>query len=250
MTTITVFTFKGGTGKSTSALNIADCLARKGNRVLLADLDSQRTLSAFVGKDSLPEGHALDWLSGKAIEPICLDDAKPQRLWIIPGCFHVNQVDLSARNVVAAGLKSLTTSHAFDYVILDCATGLTPLNVQAVLAADRILIPTLSEMASLKGLAETAMLIRGDAENADKPIDVIRTRHRAQLKLTKKSDSLLIEGATEIGFNLISVVIPENIQVAEAGDSGLPVSRFAKRSRGALAYEAMTTEMRKLWGKK
>lgn len=106
----------------------------------------------------------------------------------------------------------------------------------------------MNEPASLKGLSEAVELIRG--ERADIPIDVVRTRYKPRLVLTKEADDLLIEAAVELGYRLLHTTIPDNIAVAESIAVQQPVSTYAPKSSGARAYQSLAKECIKYWGTK
>jgi chromosome partitioning protein len=143
---------------------------------------------------------------------------------------------------------ALSKLRGFDIVLMDCPPGLSPASVQAILASDRILIPTTLEPASLKGLSEAVELIRGERE--DIAIDVVRTRYKPRLVLTKEADELLTEAAAELDYRLLLTTIPDNIAVAESIAQQQPVTEYAKRSSGAKAYKSLAKECIKHWEKK
>jgi chromosome partitioning protein len=107
-------------------------------------------------------------------------------------------------------------------------------------------VPTLCEPAALKGLSEAVSLIRD--EKPDVPIEVLRTRYKPRLVLTREADDLLIESAEDLGYRLLHTTIPENIQVAESIAQQQPVLNYASESSGAKAYRSLAKECSKLWG--
>lgn len=108
-----------------------------------------------------------------------------------------------------------------------------------------MLLPTLCEPASLKGLSEAIELIRGDSP--DKPVDVLRTRYKRTLVLTREADDLLVESAEDLGYRLLYTTIPENISVAESIAQQQPVTEYAPESAGAMAYKSLAKEVSKIW---
>ena len=110
---------------------------------------------------------------------------------------------------------------------------------------DRILIPTLCEPASLKGLAEAVSLIRED--RTEIPIDVLRSRYKPRLRLTQDADELLKDAAAELNYQLLQTVIPENIAIAEAIAQQQSVLNYAPKSSGTQAFKALAKECSKLW---
>jgi chromosome partitioning protein len=241
MLKISVFNFKGGTGKSSTTLNLGAALATPKRQVLLVDLDGQRTLSFGLGLDG-QQPTTLDWLTNK--KTVAPTPTSIKYLSLIPGDIGMFRIT-SDRDLFTPALSQIKS---FDIVLMDCPPGLSPASVQAILSSDRILIPTLCEPASLKGLSEAVELIRG--ERTDIPIDVVRTRYKPRLVLTKEADDLLIEASVELNYRLLHTVIPDNIAVAESIAQQKPVLEYAPNSNGAKAYKSLGKECIKYWEKK
>lgn len=240
MLIVAIFNFKGGTGKSTSALNLGAALAQQKQKVLLIDLDGQRTLSFGLGFDgSVPT--ALDWLTSKqAIDPIA---TQVKNLFLIPGDIGLFRLSTNA-DLFTPSLKRIRPLEV-DIVLMDCPPSLGVVSVQAILSSDRVLVPTLCEPAALKGLSEAVSLIRD--ENPSIPIDVLRCRYKRTLVLTREADDMLVGGAEDLNYRLLYTSIPENIQVAEAIAQQQPVLDYAPQSSGASAYKSLAKEVKKLW---
>lgn len=238
MLTIAVFSLKGGNLKTTTALSLGAALA-KSYSVGLVDLDGQRTLSFGVGMDGA-EPTALDWLRGDGEE---LPLKTPfNQLYVIPGDLGMFRLSTD-KDLMLPALKRLKV---LDLYFLDCPPSLSVASVQAIEAADRVLVPTLCEPAALKGVAETIQLIR--EEMPDKPIDVLRGQYDPRLVLTREADSMLIDAAEDMGFRLLHTTIPKNIAVAESIAQQKPVTAYAPKSTGAIAYKALAKEISKVWG--
>ena len=239
MLSVAIFNFKGGTGKSTTALNLGAALSRNKQQVLLIDLDGQRTLSFGLGLD----GHsptALDWLTSKEVfAPLA---TQTPNLSLIPGDMGMFRLTADC-DLFTPFLKRLI---GFDVVVMDCPPSLSVASVQAILVSNRVLVPTLCEPAALKGLSEAIALIR--QEKAQMPIEVLRTRYKSRFVLTREIDDMLIESAEDLGYRLLHSVIPDNIQVAESIAQQRPVLDYAPRSTGATAYKSLAKECKKLWG--
>ena len=237
MLKIAVFNFKGGTGKSTTTLNLGASLATSKRKVLLIDLDGQRTLSFGLGKDG-DAPTALSWLGDGEIQPL---ETSTKNLWLIPGDIGMFQLN-AEEDLFTPALNKLKD---FDVCLMDCSPGLGIASVQAILASDRVLIPVINEPAVLKGLSEALQLIKG--ERPDVKIDVVRVRYRPKLVITREADNLLTEAAAETGYTLLKTIVPENISVAEAIAQQKPVTDYAPRSSGAKAYKSLANEYVRLW---
>ncbi|HEY9599689.1 MAG TPA: ParA family protein [Cyanophyceae cyanobacterium] len=237
MLKVAIFNFKGGTGKSTTALNLGASLTAKTRQVLLVDLDGQRTLSFGLGLDG-QQPTALEWLIEGKTSPL---ETGVKNLWLIPGNLGMFQLEAES-DLFTPALSKLTE---FDICLMDCSPGLSAASVQAILASDRILVPVICEPAVLKGLSEAVQLIR--EERPDVPIDVLRCRYRPRLVITKEADELLTEAAGELGYRLLKTVVPDNIAVAEAIAHASSVIAYSSRSSGAKAYKALAKECLEIW---
>ncbi len=237
MLKVAVFNFKGGTAKSTTTLNLGACLATSKRKVLVIDLDGQRTLSFGLGLDG-DAPTALNWLGEGEVQPIA---TKTKNLWLIPGDLGMFQLDTDS-DLFTPALAKLTE---FDVCLMDCSPGLGIASVQAILSSDRVLMPVICEPAVLKGLSEAVQLIR--EERPDAPIDVVRVRYRPKLVITREADNLLAEAAQELNYRLLKTTVPENISVAEAIAHQQPVTEYAPRSSGAKAHKALAKEYLGVW---
>jgi len=240
MLKIAVFNFKGGTGKSTSCINLGAALAHAKKRVLLIDLDGQRTLSFGLGLDGQTPT-ALDWLtSSEVFVPLATTN---KNLFLIPGDIGMFRLTADS-DLFAPALNSLIPL-SYDICLMDCPPSLSIAAVQAILSSDRVLVPTLCEPAALKGLSEAVALIRG--EKAAVPIDVLRNRYKRNLLLTREADDLLVGSAEDMDYHLLYATIPENIAVAESIAQQKPIIDYAPKSSGAVAYKSLAKEVLKLW---
>ena len=237
MLKVAVFNFKGGTGKSTTTINLGANLATSKRQVLLIDLDGQRTTSFGLGLDG-DTPTARDWLAGEEINPLA---SKTKNVWLIPGDLGMFQLE-TTEDLFTPALAKLTK---FDVCLMDCSPGLGIASVQAILTSDRVLMPVICEPAVLKGLSEAVELIR--EERSDVPIDVVRVRYRPQLLITRESDNLLTSAAVDLNYRLFKTTIPENIAVAEAIAHQQPVNTYSSRSSGAFAYKALAKECLEVW---
>jgi chromosome partitioning protein len=238
---------KGGVGKTTTVVNLAADLARLGQRILIIDLDSQANATSALGVDrTTVEASAYDVLAeGAAIEQVAVG-TPVEGLRLVPGT-----TGLAALEVELAGVdqrercldRALEASREpYDRILLDCPPSLGLLTVNALTAADGVLIPVQCEYLALEGLTQliaTIGLIR-DHLNPELAIDgAILTMYDARTNL---SADVAAEVRRHLGDKVFETIIPRSVRLSEAPSYGLPVELYRPDSRGAEAYRALAAE--------
>jgi len=238
---------KGGVGKTTTAINLAACLALEGLRILLVDCDPQANTTSGLGFQRDDNRHSIyDVLVGdsKAVQVILPTEI--DLLWLLPG-----SKNLIGANIELAGAedRALRLRQAlqpiqdrFDLVILDCPPALDLLTLNALAAANTLIVPMQAEYFALEGISElisTLERVRA-AFNPDVTIEgVLLTMYDDRTNLAQQVTETLREYFRE---RLYVTVIPRNIRLAEAPSHGKPVALYDPRSRGAEAYFELAGE--------
>ena len=247
---IAVANQKGGVGKTTTAVNLAACLAAVGRRVLLFDLDPQANATSGLGLEKtegasayrvlLGEGSLLDKIKGTAFE----------RLEVVP-----SEVDLCGADVelarsdnyllrVTAALKPVLESQRFDVVFIDCPPSLGILTLNAFAASDGLLIPLQCEYYALEGISMMNRVLTQLRDAGVNPrlgiFGVVMTMFDGRTKL---SNEVVGEVRNLLGARVFETVIPRSTRLAEAPSFGKPIIHYDKYSAGAAAYEVLAQEV-------
>ena len=231
---ITLANFKGGVGKSTSTAAIGACLAMKGYKVLLVDLDGQSNLTLYyVPNADIMEDSIFDTLVyGKAIPII---NVKPN-LDIVPSSLEMSSAEIAMTNTLLSDVKV-----NYDFILIDCPPSLGIVTTNAFIAADEILVPMTPELLPLKGMkmldsfVSSLKVVRPSVKLSG--VFITRYNHR---KLNKAVSEALKKRYADITFKTI---IRENISIAESAGSGQSIFEYEPNSNGAKDYLELTEEI-------
>jgi len=240
---------KGGVGKTTTVVNLGSYLALAGERVLVVDLDPQGNATSGLGLDrNVIERSVYDAvIDGARIGELTMRGPIPG-LDVVPSAIalagaEVELAPVEGRERRLARLLSEIID-AYDYILVDCPPSLGLLTVNALTAADAVLIPLQCEYYALEGLTQllaTLDLVR-DHLNPDLYIKgIVLTMYDGRTNL---SADVAGEVRRHLGERVYDTVIPRSVRLSEAPSHGLPISRYSPDSSGAVAYAALAAEMR------
>ena len=246
--TIAIANQKGGVGKTTTAINLAACLAEKGNSVLVIDIDPQGNTTSGLGinKKKLKET-VYDMMLGECTLEECKAKSCMKNLYVLP-----SDVDLAGAEIELIGvdnrefiLKKLIdpVRDQYDFIIIDCPPSLNMLTVNAMTTANTVLVPIQCEYYALEGLSDllhTVSLVQ-ERLNPDLAMEgVVFTMFDARTNL---SNQVVENVKNYLGQNIYKTVIPRNVRLAEAPSYGQPINIYDPKSAGAEAYAMLADEV-------
>ena len=252
---IAIFNQKGGVGKTTTNINLAACLALKGKKVLVLDLDPQGNTTSGLGisKKNL-ETTSYDLLVDDSIKTeAAIYRTNVQNMDIIPASVDLSGAEIELVQIegrekrLKKALESI--KNTYDYIFVDCPPSLSLLTINALTAVDSVLIPIQCEFYALEGVSQLVSTI-----------DLVRKSFNPNLgiqgvilSMFDGRANLSIQVADEVkrffGDKMYSTVIPRNVRLAEAPGYGMPITSYDPKSKGARAYMAFAEEFLKMEGK-
>jgi chromosome partitioning protein len=238
---------KGGVGKTTTAVNLGACAAASGAQTLLVDLDPQCSATLALGGDRDSEPSSYDCLRGEVSLAEAARPAGPDNLWLVPA-----HRDLAGASVELPRIEGYETRlrerlgpvrERFRCTLIDCPPSLGPVTVNALAAADRVIVPVQAEYLALEGLVqflETLALVRRELNPPLELSGLIITMHDERTRLSVDVERELRDHFGEL---VLETVIPRSVKLAESPSYGEPVIAHAPASRGSQAYRRAAAEL-------
>lgn len=247
-TVIAIVNQKGGVGKSTTAINLSAYLAGRDERILVVDMDPQGNATSGLGASpDLDQSMYEVLLEGMALEQVALKTDVPG-LEVAPSSINLVGAEVELVSTLAREFKlkkalEKLPSGVYDRVLLDCPPSLDLLTLNALTAADEVLIPIQCEYYALEGLTQlmrSIRMVREELNPALKVGGVLLTMFDARTNLASQ---VVEEVRSFFGDSVFRTLIPRNVRLSEAPSYGIPVALYAPRSSGAEAYAAVAEEV-------
>jgi chromosome partitioning protein len=239
---------KGGVGKSTTAVNLGACLAEAGRKVLVIDLDPQGNASTGLGiEHEARKGTTYEVLTGQVEVLDALVETDIEGLWVLPSTIDLAGAEielvsqLSREGRLARSLDAVRGE--FDFILLDCPPSLGLLTVNALTAADELLVPIQCEYYALEGLGQLLRNVRLVQQSVNRRLrltGIVMTMFDARTKL---ADQVVAEVRAYFGGRVYDAIIPRSVRLAEAPGFGKPIILYDSDSKGAGAYRQLAREV-------
>jgi chromosome partitioning protein len=243
---VAILNQKGGVGKTTTAINLGAYLAKAGKEVLVIDFDPQGNATSGLGvaKENV-ETTSYDILFRPGEVVTAIQKTKTPHLSLIStnaglAAAEVELVDKPERELM---LRKAIAKLDYDYILIDCPPALGLLTVNALSAADELLIPVQAEYYALEGLSQLLTVMQRVRQGLNTKLELMGVVVTMYDSRTSLSDQVYKELHKYFGEKLFKTIIPRNVRLAEAPSYGRPVSEHDKWSKGARAYKQLAKEV-------
>lgn len=239
---------KGGVGKTTTAINLSSCLAEAGERVLTIDLDPQGNATSGLGleKGELEET-VYEMMLGDCELEECLQSEVQENLDVLPSDSNLSGAEIELLDVerkeyvLKQHLEKVKDQ--YDFILIDCPPSLSLLTINALVAADTVLVPIQCEYYALEGLSQvlrTVGLVRKKMNPSLELEGVVFTMYDARTNLSLE----VVENVkNNLNEKIYKTIIPRNVRLAEAPSHGMPINLYDSKSTGAESYRLLAAEV-------
>ena len=246
--TIAITNQKGGVGKTTTAINLSASLAEKGKRVLVVDADQQGNTTSGLGleKNEIAQTIYEIFLGEATIaevkQPTCMEGME-----ILPSNINLTgaEIELIGKEkreyILREELQKVKSS--YDFIIIDCPPSLNLITINALTAADTVLVPIQCEYFALEGLEQLLHTVNLVKERLNPSLEIegiVFTMFDARTNLSLQ---VVEEVKRSLGKNVYRTIIPRNVRLGESPSHGLPISLYDPKSKGAEAYDLLAEEV-------
>jgi chromosome partitioning protein len=244
---IAIFNQKGGVGKTTTNVNLSACLAAKGKKILVIDIDPQGNTTSGLGidKNNLPTS-MYDLIIGNADIHQCIYGTNRENLSIVPSSVQLAGAEIELTDLESREMRLKQAiqdvRHAYDYVFVDCPPSLGLLTINSLTAVDSVLIPIQCEYYALEGVSQLMNTIELIKKNLNPSLDI----QGVVLSMFDGRTNLSIQVVDEVKKyfkgKVYSTLIPRNVRLAEAPSYGMSIIEYDAKSKGAEAYSELAEE--------
>lgn len=246
--TIAVLNQKGGVGKTTTTINVATCLQKSGKSVLIIDLDPQGNATSGIGlqkEDCIQTTYSVITGGGSLAEAIV--EVPRLGIGIVPAnsSLAAAETDLAGELMRESKLKEALTGVTYDYILIDCPPALGLLTINALTAANYVLIPVQTEYYAMEGLSQLLSVIQRIRQGLNPDLELLGVIATMFDSRTSLSSQVLNELKKHFGDKVFDTVIPRNVRLAEAPSYGKTILEHDKWSKGARSYKQLAREIEK-----